>query len=175
MSFKLLIAMLSSHLNQNEAESDFSTSNGYNRVSSETSVSNDNLDSVYSGCKTEQCQMQSSNNNKKKKSILLNLKSGRINSVALPEEFVDFSRRFSNSTTSVRRRWIICLAAGALVFFILGLLFANLFKNKPCDEGKFKVLAVVTRTFKHTVRVTFSLSDRKSSGRRERKNKTEKK
>lgn len=160
--------MLSSHLNRNEAESDFSSSNGYNRVSSGTSVSNDNLDSVYSGCQTDQCQMQSDNNNTKKKSVLLNLKSGRINSVALPEEFVDFSRRFSNSTASVRRRWIICLVTGALVFFILGLLFANLFESKPCDDGKFKVLDV-THTLKHTIRITFSLSDSKSIGRRERK------
>lgn len=134
--------MLSSHSNRNEAESDFSTINGYNRVSSEPS--SDNLESVYTGCKTDQCQRQTNNNNtnKKKKSILVNLKSGRINSVALPEEFVEFSRRFSNSTASVRRRWIIYLAAGALLFFILGLLFGSLFENKSCDDGKFKVLII---------------------------------
>lgn len=138
----ILIAMLSSHLNRNEAESDFSTVNGYNRVSSDTSVPNDNLDPVYTGSRTDQCQMQSNNNNnaKKKKSILLNLKSGRINSVAIPEEFVGFSRRFSNSTASVRRRWIICLVAGALIFFILGLIFGSSFESKPCDEGEFKAL-----------------------------------
>lgn len=152
--------MLSSHSNRTEAESDFSTSNGYNRVSSETSVSNDNLDSILSSCKTDQCQMQSNINTKKKKSVLLNLKSGRINSVALPEEFVELSRRFSNSAVSARKKWLVTLAIGALAFFLLGFLFAkSMFEQEECVRKYrhfFFVYTIVrrhahTHTHKYTV------------------------
>lgn len=71
-----------------------------------------------------------------KKSVMLNLKSGAINSTV--EEFEHFSTRFSDTFTQNRRRcqlWllVIGIAFGCLSCFIFGLSFTHLFDARACD------------------------------------------
>lgn len=83
---------------------------------------------------TKQNHITQSNSNAKK-SVMLNLKSGAINSTV--EEFGNFSTRFSDTFTTNGRRnriWLIAIAItiGCLCCFAFGLSFNHLFDTQPC-------------------------------------------
>lgn len=106
---------------------------------------------------TKQQNHNTQSNSNAKKSVMLNLKSGAINSTV--EEFT----RFSDTFTTNRRRnrvWLIAIAIaiGCLCCFAFGLSFNYLFDTQPCD-GKcsifhdiipifFVVLQIVRNTFR---------------------------
>lgn len=74
-----------------------------------------------------------------KKSVMLNFKSGAINSTV--EEFGNFSTRFSDTFTQNGRRYRVWLVAVGIVIaclccFVFGLSFNYLFDTQPCG-GKF--------------------------------------
>lgn len=71
-----------------------------------------------------------------KKSVMLNLKSGAINSTV--EEFEHYSTRFSDTFTQTQRRcqlwfFIIGIALACLGGFVFGLSFTHLFDMRSCD------------------------------------------
>lgn len=73
-------------------------------------------------------------NSNAKKSVMLNLKSGAINSTV--EEFGNFSTRFSDTFTTRRNRvWLIsiAIAIGCLCCFAFGLSFNHFFDTQSCD------------------------------------------
>lgn len=84
---------------------------------------------------TKQQNHNTQSNSNSKKSVMLNLKSGAINSTV--EEFGNFSTRFSDTFTTNRRRnriWLIAIAIaiGCLCCFAFGLSFNHLFDTQPC-------------------------------------------
>lgn len=95
-------------------------------------------------------------NSNSKKSVMLNFKSGAINSTV--EEFGNFSTRFSDTFTQNGRRyrfWPILLAAGitlsCLCCFVFGLSFNYLFDTQPCGG---KLLSInVAKKFPQTIRM----------------------
>lgn len=81
-------------------------------------------------------------NSNAKKSVMLNFKSGAINSTV--EEFGNFSTRFSDTFTQNGRRYRVWLAAvgitiACLCCFVFGLSFNHFFDTQPCG-GKFMFL-----------------------------------
>lgn len=75
-------------------------------------------------------------NTNAKKSVMLNLKSGAINSTV--EEFEHLSTRFNDTFTRNKRRcrlWsvAIIIVFGGLICFAFGLSFNQLFDTRPCD------------------------------------------
>lgn len=74
-------------------------------------------------------------NTNAKKSVMLNFKSGAINSTV--EEFGNFSTRFSDTFTHNGRRyrvWVVsfCIAIACSCCFVFGLSFNYLFDTQPC-------------------------------------------
>lgn len=74
-------------------------------------------------------------NSNAKKSVMLNFKSGAINSTV--EEFGNFSTRFSDTFTHNGRRyrvWVVsfCIAIACSCCFVFGLSFNYLFDTQPC-------------------------------------------
>lgn len=85
---------------------------------------------------TKQPNHITQSNSNAKKSVMLNLKSGAINSTV--EEFGNFSTRFSDTFTTNGRRNRVCLiaiaiAVGCLCCFVFGLSFNHLFDTQPCN------------------------------------------
>lgn len=79
-------------------------------------------------------------NSNSKKSVMLNFKSGAINSTV--EEFGNFSTRFSDTFTQNGRRyrsWLltIAIAISCLCCFVFGLSFNYLFDTQPCGGKLF--------------------------------------
>lgn len=78
-------------------------------------------------------------NSNAKKSVMLNLKSGAINSTV--EDFEHISTRFSDTFTRNKRRcrlWSLAIGIvfGCLICFAFGLTFNQLFDTRPCDDGE---------------------------------------
>lgn len=78
-------------------------------------------------------------NSNSKKSVMLNLKSGAINSTV--EEFGNFSTQFNDTFTQNRRHcrfWLLalCIVISCVCCFVFGLRFNYLFDTQPCG-GKF--------------------------------------
>lgn len=91
---------------------------------------------------TKQSTLVQSNSNSKK-SVMLNFKSGAINSTV--EEFGNFSTRFSDTFTQNGRRyrsWLLAvgIAISCLCCFVFGLSFNYLFDMQPCG-GKLFITA----------------------------------
>lgn len=79
-------------------------------------------------------------NSKCKKSVMLNLKSGAINSTV--EEFGNFSTQFNDTFTQNRRHYRFWLLAVGIVIsclccFVFGLRFNYLFDTQPCGKISF--------------------------------------
>lgn len=96
---------------------------------------------------TKQNHITQSNSNAKK-SVMLNLKSGAINSTV--EEFGNFSTRFSGTFTTNGQRnrvWLMAIAVTivCLCCFVSGLSFNYLFDTHPCGGKSFFLLNFVFR------------------------------
>lgn len=88
--------------------------------------------------RTKQVSAAQNSNSNPKKSVMLNLKSGAINSTV--EEFEHFSTRFSDTLTQNRRRYqlgilIIAIAFGCFGCFLFGLNFRYLFDTQGCTDS----------------------------------------
>lgn len=88
-------------------------------------------------------QVTNTQNSDAKKSVMLNLKSGAINSTV--EEFGSFSTRFSDTFTQNANRcrlWLLVvgISIGCLCFFVFGISFTYLFDKLSCDGKCFSII-----------------------------------
>lgn len=79
-----------------------------------------------------QQQQNHTQNSKRKKSVMLNLKSGAINSVTF-EAFGNYSTRFTGSKQRRRKCLLIGgISLGGLCFFAFGIAISKLFEAETC-------------------------------------------
>lgn len=129
--------MLSSDINHIDSEY-----NGYNKVSASRNNAAELNNLPLTDSQKQQQQTSSQNHATKystnsKKSVMLNLKSGAINSVTL-DEFGNYSTRFSD-THKRQRKWLIIagIVFGCFCFFVCGLTISYLLDTRTCDRKYF--------------------------------------
>lgn len=112
------------------------------------------LPSATETTKTQQNSTVLQTNTNSKKSVMLNFKSGAINSTV--EEFGNFSTRFSDTFTQNGRHyrtWLIAIgvAITCLCCFVFGLSFNYLFDTQSCG-GKLDIF-IVANIFRKACRM----------------------